>query len=363
MVAELAMLAVLILASSAELWHARRARRIAILAFGAKGRPTVLGAVAPWLSVAALAAATWGLTTLLILPPKVHGGLDLEEKDRRHLVVVLDVSPSMRLRDGGPSGEQSRTQRVADLMRSLFARVPMQQFRVSVVAVYNGAKPVVVDTTDPEVVWNIFDDLPMQYAFPTGKTRLFDGLEEAAKIAKGWDPGSASLLFLSDGDTVPATNTPQLPPSISDVLVVGVGDPKSGRFIDGRQSRQDVSTLRQIALRLQGEYHNGNEKQLPTEMVELLVPRGHEGPFDKLTKREYALLATGAGTFLYAIVPLLLHYMGTRWSPGVRTKSPSRRPWRKRDRNTTDSARDRRTFTATAPRLGSRQRTSPARAK
>lgn len=320
MVAELATLAVLVLATSAEFWHARRVRRISILAFGATGRPTLFGAVSPWLRVTALAAATWGLTTLLVLPPKVHGGLELREKERRHLVIVLDVSPSMRLRDAGPTGEQSRTERVADLMRSLFARVPMQQFRVSVVAVYNGAKPVVVDTTDPEVVWNILDDLPMQYAFPSGKTRLFDGLEEAANLAKGWDPDSATLLFLSDGDTVPATNIPKLPISISSVLVVGVGDPRAGSFIDGRQSRQDVSALRQIAVRLNGDYHDGNDKQLPTAMVELLVPRGHEGSFEKLTKREYALFAAAAGSVLYALVPVLLHYVGSRWSPGVPTR-------------------------------------------
>jgi Ca-activated chloride channel family protein len=103
--------------------------------------------------------------------------------------------------------------------------------------------------------------------------------------------------------------------------VVGVGDPKSGSFIDGRQSRQDVSTLRQIAVRLNGDYHNGNEKQLPTEMVELLVPRGHEGPFERLTKREYALLASAVGAILYALLPLLLHYGGSRWSPGVPVKA------------------------------------------
>jgi hypothetical protein len=46
---------------------------------------------------------------------------------------------------------------------------------VSVVAVYNGAKPVVIDTKDFEVMRNILGDLPMHHAFRSGKTKLFDG--------------------------------------------------------------------------------------------------------------------------------------------------------------------------------------------
>src|SRR4029079_6796839 len=98
----------------------------------------------------------------------------------------------------------------------------------SVVACYNGAKPVVVDTKDLEVVRNIFGELPLQYAFPAGKTDLFSGLTEAAKIAQPWQPKSTLLLLLSDGDTVPATGMPKLPASIAAVLVVGVGDPRAG---------------------------------------------------------------------------------------------------------------------------------------
>ena len=44
----------------------------------------------------------------------------------------------------------------------------------------------------------------------------------------------------------------RMPASVAGVLVVGVGDPQAGMFIDGHQSRQDVSTLRQIAARLRG---------------------------------------------------------------------------------------------------------------
>jgi Ca-activated chloride channel family protein len=148
----------------------------------------------------------------------------------------------MRLVDAGPDGNQSRMHRARDLMESFFARVPLSGYRLSVVAVYNGAKPVVVDTSDMDVVRNVLGDLPMHYAFPSGDTKLLDGIEEASAVARPWNPKSTVLVLLSDGDTVPATGMPKLPASVDDMLVVGVGDPRAGTFIDGRQSRQDVST-------------------------------------------------------------------------------------------------------------------------
>ena len=317
MVAEWVMLGVAILATSAELLHLRRVRRLSSLAFGPERGATLLGRVSPALRILSLSAVGWGLTTLLFTDPKIHRGSEPLAEERQHLILVLDVSPSMRLRDAGPTRERGRMERVADLLESLFARAPMSQFRISIVAVYNGAKPVVIDTTDGEVVWNVLRELPMHYAFPVGKTRLFDGLEEAAKIAHPWPPRSASLLFISDGDTVPATDTPRLPASIATSLVVGVGDPKAGSFIEGRQSRQDVSTLRQIAARLKGTYHDGNDKQIPSELLKSLVPASDESLLERLTRREYALIALGVGSTLYGVLPWLLHLFGSRWSPGV----------------------------------------------
>jgi Ca-activated chloride channel family protein len=129
------------------------------------------------------------------------------------------------------------------------------------------------------------------------------------------------LVLLTDGDTVPSTGMPKLPASISDVLVVGVGDPRSGSFIDGRQSRQDVGTLRQLAIRLGGTYHDGNEKHLSTDLLQRLTLIPSKGTFEKLTKREYALIACGIGASTLALLPVLLHFVGTRWRPGVHPQS------------------------------------------
>ena len=126
---------------------------------------------------------------------------------------------------------------------------------------------------------NILNDLPMHHAFPSGKTDLFSGLEEAATIAHPWNPRSTLLMMLTDGDTVPSTGMSTLPASIADVLIVGVGDPRTGSFIDGGQSRQDASTLRQIAARLGGVYHDGNTKHLSSDLLARLtmIPRKSPG--------------------------------------------------------------------------------------
>jgi Ca-activated chloride channel family protein len=272
---------------------------------------------APLLRVSALAALCWGLVTLLLLTPKVHKANVVAEADHRHLLLVLDVSPSMRLQDAGPSGKQSRTQRAADVLQSFFERVPIELYRVSVVAVYTEAKPVVIDTSDLEVVRNILCDLPLNFAFKAGPTDIFTGLEEAARLARPWQPGSTTLVLVSGGDTVPATGMPRMPASVAHVLVVGVGDPHAGKFIEGHQSRQDVSTLRQVAVRLGGTYHNGNEKHLATALLQEISQAGDPGPLEKLTRREYALIACGVGAAVLALLPLALHFFGTRWRPGV----------------------------------------------
>ena len=328
-IAPLAALAVLVLAAGAEAWHGRRVRRLAPLAFGPGRLPSAWARSAPYLRVAALCAMTWGLLTLLTLEPRRYTtGMAAEHSDAdfQHVLIVLDVSPSMRLMDAGPEKKQSRMARARALIESFFDRVPIEQSRISVVAVYNGAKPVVVDTKDFEVVRNIFGDLPMHFAFPAGKTKLFDGLEEAVKIAKPWNPRSTTLIVISDGDTVPATGMPKLPASIRSTLIVGVGDSRVGKFIDGRQSRQDIPTLKQMAARLGGTFHDGNEKHLSSSLIASAAGLEERDIFEKLTRRDYAMIALALGSLILGFLPLLLHFFGTSWRPGTKTRA-----WTSRD--------------------------------
>lgn len=321
MVAELAACAVVILAAAAEMLHAQRVRRVAPLAFGPIRRPAWWTYMAAPLRAMALGGVCWGLVTLLLLPSKIHHSTPPPNSEPRHLIVLLDVSPSMSLKDAGPTKKQMRKERAGQVLFSFLERVPVELYKISVLAFYTESKPVVVDTTDLEVVRNILFELPMSFAFKSGETDLFVGLEEAAKLAKPWKPGSTTLFVISDGDTVASTGMPKMPASVAHVLVVGIGDAKTGTFIDGHQSRQDVSTLRQVAARLGGRYHNGNELHLATSMIQEISQVRLKGVFDRLTKREYALIACGLGAFTLAILPFALHHLGTRWRPGVlRTK-------------------------------------------
>lgn len=316
--------AALLLSLIAEWLHSRRVRRVALLAFGPTRKPAAWARTAPVLRVLALTALAWGLSTLLLLPGKRYTtGEEAAHtaNDPHHVLMVLDVSPSMRLVDAGPNKDSSRMARVREVMTSFFDRVPFDTYRVSVVATYNGAKPVVVDTSDFEVVRNILGDLPLSFAFKAGKTKLFDGLEEAAKLARPWNPRSTTVLIVSDGDTVPATGMPVMPASVRSVIVIGVGDPHAGKFIDGRQSRQDVPTLKQIAARLSGTYHDGNASQVPSSLIAESFGADERDVFQKLTRREYALIAIGAGGAILAFLPFLLHWLGTRWRPGARRRA------------------------------------------
>ena len=308
--------AALILAG--ELLHASRLHKLGVLAFGPGGRPRWWTRLAPWLRTAGAALLAWGLATLVVVEPKQHGTEEIKEEEWRHLVLVLDVSPSMRLEDAGPSAKQSRLHRSRDVLNSIFSRVAIGRYKISVVATYSGAIPVVVETTDAEVIHNVLGDLPMHHAFKRGETRLFDGLEEAARIAKPWKENTATLIVLSDGDTVPPTDMPKMPPSISSALVVGVGDPITGSFVDGRNSRQDVSSLRQMALRLKGKYHDGNKRHVATEVLDSISSKDRTSVLGKWTRREYALMATLLGALLMALLPWLLHQAGTKFLPGRR---------------------------------------------
>ncbi|NOX56538.1 MAG: VWA domain-containing protein [Planctomycetes bacterium] len=289
-----------------------------MLAFGPTGRPEPWTRLVPAARVMATAAAAWGLVTLAGLPAEAYRAGRQEPQGEYHLMLLLDVSPSMLLQDAGPTGKQSRRQRAADLLRSFFRRVDIERYRVSVIAVYNGARPVVVDTRDADVVDNILDDLPLYFAFDAGPTRLADGIEEAARIARPWKPRSTVLLIVTDGDTVPITRVPKLPASVRSALIVGVGDPNRGQFIDGRMSRQDRSRLRHLAIRLDGQYHDGQSKHIPSQLVAEVTGGLWQRDADRWTRRELALAAVAGGSAVLALLPALLVWVGTRWRPGRR---------------------------------------------
>lgn len=318
MVAEWVTLGILAIGLAAEFRHAFRIRRVAHLAFGPERRPRVWTMLAPVARVVSLAAMAWGFLSLWwVVEPQVHNQSKIDESDYKHLLLVVDVSPSMNLGDAGPGLDESRRARAAAVLESLFNRVPMREYKISMIGVYSEAKPLLKESTDIEVVRHIVENMPLWHGFKPGKTDLIAGLNEAAKMATGWDPRSATVVVLTDGDSVPATGMPSMPASVANVFVVGVGDAVAGKYIDGHQSRQDVATLRQLANRLNGIYHNGNQKHLTSQIIGRMTETGKEEDSKKWTRREWSLAAIAAGAVTYSALPLLLVYFGSRFRAGV----------------------------------------------
>ena len=268
----------------------------------------------------------WGLVTLLELPPKVHVADTIPDSERRHVLIVLDVSPSMRLKDAGPDADQSRMKRASVVMESFLQRVPVELYLLSVVACYNGAKPVVVDTKDLEVVRNIFGDLPMHYAFTAGKTDLFSGLAEAAKIAHPWQPRSTLLL-----DALRRRHGPRH----RDAQDAGVGRrrPDRGRRRPAARARSSTAGCRGRTPRRSARSPPGSAESITTATPSTSAPPPDQmtviprkSAFERLTRREYALIACGLGGGMLAFLPVLLHRFGTRWRPGVRSRRQDAAP-------------------------------------
>lgn len=300
-----------VLAGVAELVHSRRVRRTRYLAFGSSGSERAWAKAAPVLRAVFTGLCAFGLATLAVLPSAASAPKP-EDAPKKRLLICLDVSPSMRLKDSGSDGKQPRQIRANEVLRSLLKRIDLASTRVSVVAFYTTARPVVTDTWDLNIVTNILDDLPLEHAFKEGPTSLYAGVREAAAMADKWPARSTTLVVVSDGDTLPDTSAPKLPPSISSVLILGVGDPARGMAIAGRSSRQDTGALKALATRLRGSYWNVNSRHIPSAMLhEAWSAHIQRGDANNRRAVALACLAVGAGG-LAALWPLLAAFGAPR---------------------------------------------------
>jgi len=312
MVINLITVLVFFVAVIAEKIHHRRCSRMGRLAFGPEGAPRAWTRLAPVLRVLSLTALTWSLLFLFLLQPKVAVDQQRAPSAYRHLIMVLDVSPSMKIADAGMERKQTRSQRASVVLTTIFDRVLMDQTKVNVIAVYTGAKPVITETTDRNVIKNILDELPLEFAFNFGKTKLIDGLNLAAEQAKNYSEESTTVIIASDGDTVPEKGMTAMPKSVSKVLLLGLGS-HQGEFIDGHQSRQDAPTLRSIARRLGGEYHDVNVRFLPDQAIKSLSDAVPLKLKRHLGLRELAMGLALVASALLALLPVALTLFGSRW--------------------------------------------------
>jgi Ca-activated chloride channel family protein len=297
------------LVAAGEWAHHRRMRRVARLAFGSAAAPAMWTSIATPLRVLGMTSLVWGLLMLATLDPRFDDGVTPLAASK-HLLIAFDVSPSMHLEDAGPDrSDQSRSVWAGELVQGVLDRLDPATTRISMMAFYTTAMPIFRETYDKEVVSNALDGLPLYAAFEPGPTRLQEGVVAALDMAKAWMPGSATLLVVSDGDTLTSSAPPRLPPAIADVIVIGVGDPHRPQTVGGHASRQDTTSLKQLATRLGGVYHQGNTKHLPSAVLDgltMIQPRLASAA----GLRELALLTAACGATALALIGPALALLG-----------------------------------------------------
>jgi Ca-activated chloride channel family protein len=302
-------LAALVVAA-AEWRHARRVSRVARLAFGPGGRPAAWARLAPAARVAGMGLATFGAVVLLRFDP-IEVDTEPNPRASRQLLVVLDVSPSMNLADAGPGEEKTmRGVWAGRVLRGILDRLDMQDTRVGMIACYTKAVPMLRDSTDKELIANLMDGLPLYTAFTPGETDLQAGLDAAYEMAMPWPRRSTTLVVITDGDLSTPVSPGPRPASIADAIVIGVGDPNRATTISGHASRQDQWTLKSLAARLGGIYHQGNTRHLPREILDgltMIAPR----VADAIGMRELGLFAFAIGASMLGLVGPLLVRFGT----------------------------------------------------
>lgn len=303
-------IAAAVLAAVAENRHAGRNRRIARLAFGPGAKPAAWTVAAPAVRVAGVGLATWGALVLL-----AHDPIDTEEppnpRASRQLLICLDVSPSMHVEDAGPDAEKvSRSRWAGRLVQGILDRLDMKDTRISLIGFYTKALPILQDTTDKNVVANMFDGLRMNVAFESGTTDLDAGVRLALDTARPWARNSTTLVVISDGDISKPVAPLALPGSIASAIVIGVGDPNKATLVSGHSSRQDTWALKQLAAKLQGTYHEGNRLHLPSAVLDrlsMVTPRIG----NVVGLREAGLIALGLGAAMIGLIGPALLFFGT----------------------------------------------------
>ncbi|HXJ60964.1 MAG TPA: vWA domain-containing protein [Verrucomicrobiae bacterium] len=322
LLASWAALGVAALAALGEWLHARRMRRLGRLAFGPQNRPRSWVFFAAVLRVLALAAAAWSLVLLLAF----EGSSRAREENvaaTRHLLVLLDVSPSMQLEDAGENGHQTRATRAAALLRSVLNRAPSAEVKITMACFYTHAMQLVKECADREVIANFTENLPLHLAYRPGKTDLVKSLNQGGELAKDFPRKTTTVLVLTDGDTVPDQGLNPMPSAVSEVIIAGVGDAARGVYIDGHLSRQDSATLSQVARRLGGRYHNGNTKHIPSEWLLRLTASDRDADKTLINLRVLAVALLAISAALLCLLPVLLEYAGSPWKPITRPVAPS----------------------------------------
>lgn len=312
----------LLIALSAERLHERRVNQLSRLAFGANREMSWFALAWPFIRASALAMLAWGMLALLLLPPKARlrnpdAAENIDPKLLKRVMLVLDVSPSMQIKDAA-GGTLTRSQRGVQVLKNMISRLDFEKSRITIAPFYTGVKAVVIDAVDPDVIDKVIANNSFDQAFEDGPTDLGVAIRGAYKLAENWLPDSTTMVIVTDGDSSPVGDLPPKPPSINRALLLGVGDIDQGTFIDNHISRQNAMELNGLAGQVGGIYADADGKYVPTDLLRDLHGMIHGLPPDETSLREYALVVILIGAVALVGWPLVLARFGTRSKAGVR---------------------------------------------
>ena len=311
---------VLLYAALTEWLHYRRIRKVGRLAFGPSGRPRLWIKIAFLFRVILLSSITWSIVTLVLLKTtlaETQEELPKKTIDSQNVVFVFDISPSMLLVDAGPKADITRKEQMKNVVCSMLDRMG-KQVRYSVICFYTRALPLMKLVSDKEVVRNVFNDLPIEYAMRDGKTDMGAAINKAIELINSNAMKNVTLIICADGDTVDIEDQQPVPPQLKRSLVLGFGDSQGGLSIDSHISRQEAITLQHVANSLKGEYIDANVKHIPTSVFSDLCQSSEIKFQEGLSKGDLALYVFLACSFIYALLPILMELWGADWKTATK---------------------------------------------
>lgn len=311
---------VFLYAALTEWLHYRRIRKVGRLAFGPSGRPRVWIKIAFLFRMILLSAITWSIVTLVLLKTTLVGKQEeLQKKivDSQNAIFVFDISPSMYLTDAGEKLNITRKEQMKNIVFSMLDRMG-NQVRCSVICFYTRALPLMKYVSDKEVVRNVFNDLPIEYAMEEGKTDLGAAVNQAMDLINSNAMKNVTLIICTDGDSIDIKDQQPNPPQLKHTLVLGFGDSQNGLSIDDHISRQESIMLQHLANSLKGEYIDANSRPVPTSAFSSLCQSSEIKFQEGLSTGELALYVFLICSFIYALLPILMEAWGTDWKTATK---------------------------------------------
>ena len=139
---------------------------------------------------------------------------------------------------------------------------------------------------------HILSEVDLRYAFKPGKTLLFSGHRRRRAHRQDWRAEQCAAGDRQRRRHRAGDRHAELPPSFGGSLSWSASATTSpAKFLDGHQSPARTSALRQVANRLGGEFHNGNKRRVPSDILAAAAADARKPLFEQLTLRECALLA------------------------------------------------------------------------